>query len=402
MRMLIGNILVRLLLIPGAVLFSCSAMAEQKPVQPYEVIRSLMLLQDDLVAGKARAMPLHASFMQKINNHFQKADDSAWTDPRNINAALIYVLSGGDAAILSRLQKLGEAVTVDQHVLEIVSSISSGRHEAARNEIAKLRLLNLPRQVGALLALAAAQMWQHKDAARAVDYYDQARLIGGSGLIEEAALRRQLVVEAKLRDFDKVESLVRQYSTRMGNSVFSDNMAQQVGAAVVELDYEASSDRLPGLFAFVDLAPPGFRRKVYLELARHAVAVGQPKVGTLAAKKASSLPDMSASEAATVKLLEVASSLAIADPERLMTELRSLPENQLKGSDKQLLFALHRIIEKVTEQPKKPAKSKRPSRYRPANRLNLGGKEKKPELDSASARALKELELALTAMRQVQ
>lgn len=402
MRPQIGNIVARLLLISGVVLLPRSAMAEQQQIQPYEVIRSLMLLQDDLVAGKNRAMSLHASFMQKILKHFQSADDSAWMDPRNTNAALIYVLSGGDAAILTRLQKLGTAAAVDQHIVQIVLNISSGKHETAREEIVKIDLLALPRQIGALLALAAAQMWQQKDAARAITYYDQARLIGGSGLIEEAALRRQLLVVAKMQDFDKAESLVRQYSARMGNSVFSKNMAQQVGAAIVELNYEAASERLPGLFGFVDIAPTGFRRKVYLELARHAVAVGQPKVGTLAAKKASGLPDLSETETATVKLLEVASSLAIADPEQLMTDLQSLPDKQLQGPDKQLFFALHRIIEKVTELPRKPAKAKRPTRYRPSNRLKLRVAKDKPELDGVSTRALRELELASRAMRQVQ
>ncbi len=402
MKMQIGNMLGRLLLISSVALLPRFAMAEQQKVQPYEVIRSLMLLQDDLVAGKDRAMSLHASFMQKILNHFQNASDGAWADPRNTNAALVYVLSGGDAAVLAKLQKLEEAAAVDQHMLELVLNISSGKLEAARNEITKLELLTLPRQIGALLALAAAQMWQKKDTARAIAYYDQARLIGGSGLIEEAALRRQLLVVAKLRDFEKVEALIRQYCARMANSVFSKNMAQQVGAAIVELNYEASSDRLPGLFAFVDTAPIGFRRKIYLELARHAVAVGQPKVGTLAAQKASGLPDLSESEAAAVKLLEIASSLAIADPEKLMAELQELPEKQLEGPDKQLLFALHRIFEKVTEAPKMPGKSKRPTRYRPTNRLVVLVEKAKPELDSVSTRAIKELELASRAMRQVQ
>jgi chemotaxis protein MotC len=402
MKVQMGNVLGRLLLISGIVLLPRLAMAEQQKIQPYEVIRSLMLLQDDLVAGKQRAMALHASFMQKILNHFQNADNSAWTDPRNPQAALIYVLSGGDAAILAKLQKLGEAAAVDQHVLKVVLSISSGNHDEARDEIAKMDLLTLPRQIGALLALAAAQMWQKKDTDRAIAYYDQARLIGGSGLIEEAALRRQLLVVAKLRDFEKVESLIRQYCARMGSSVFSKNMAQQVGAAIVELNYEASPDRLPGLFAFVDTAPVGFRREVYLELARHAVALGQPKVGTLAAKMASGLPDLSVPETAAIKLLEIASSLATADPQQLMVELQSLPEKQLEGPDQQLLFALHRIIEKVTELPKMPAESKRPTRYRPTNRLKLRDEMAKPELDSISTRALKELDLATRAIRQVQ
>lgn len=402
MKMPMGHAIGRLLLISGVVLLPRLAMAEQQKIQPYEVIRSLMLLQDDLVAGKGRAMSLHASFMQKILNHFQSADDAAWADPRNAQAALIYVLSGGDAAILAKLQKLGEAAALDQHVLKIALSISSGKHEEARDEIAKMELLSLPRQIGALLALAAAQMWQKDNTDRAIAYYDQARLIGGSGLIEEAALRRQLFVVAKLRDFEKVESLIRQYCARMGRSVFSKNMAQQVGAAIVELNYETSPDRLPRLFAFVDAAPLGFRRKVYLELARHAVVLGQPKVGTLAAKKASSLPDLSVSEAAAIKLLEIASSLATTDPQQLMGELQSLSEKQLKGPDKQLLFALHRIIEKVTELPKAPPKSKRPTRYRPTNRLKLRDEMTRPELDSVSARALKELDLATRIIRQAQ
>lgn len=402
MKISMGHVLGRLLLISGVVLLSRLAMAEQQKIQPYEVIRSLMLLQDDLVAGKSRAMSLHTSFMGRIHSHFQSADDAAWADPRNAQAALIYVLSGGDAAILARLQKLGEAAALDQHILKIALSISSGKHEEARDAIAKMELLALPRQIGALLALAAAQMWQKDNTERAIAYYDQARLIGGSGLIEEAALRRQLFVVAKLRDFDKVESLIRQYCARMGRSVFSKNMAQQVGAAIVELNYEAAPDRLPTLFDYVDAAPLGFRRKVYLELARHAVVLGQSQVGTLAAKKASGLPDLSESETAAIKLLKVASGLSTTDPEQLMDQLQSLSEKQLEGADKQLLFALHRIIEKVTELPEAPAKAKRPTRYRPTNRLKLRDEMTRPEIDNVSARALKELDLATTVIRQVQ
>ncbi|MGI9514016.1 MAG: hypothetical protein ACR2OL_14020 [Anderseniella sp.] len=397
-----SNMLARLLLISGVVLLPRVAMAEQQNVQPYEVIRSLMLLQDDLVAGKQRAMALHVSFMQKILKHFQNVDDAAWKDPRNAQAALIYVLSGGDAAVLTKLQKLGEATAVDRQILEAVLNISSGKHQQAREEIAKMELLTLPRQIAALLALAAAQMWQKENTDRAIAYYDQARLIGGSGLIEEAALRRQLFVVAKVRDFEKVESLIRQYCSRMGRSVFSRNMAQQVGAAIAELNYETSPDRLPGLFSFVDAAPLGFRRKVYLELARQTVVLGQSQVGTLAAKKASSLPDLSVSEAAAIKLLGIASTLATADPQQLKGRLQSLSAKQLNGTDKQLLFALHRIIEKVTEPPKPPPKSKRPTRYRPTNRLKLRDDMTKPELDGVSARALTELDLATRAIRQVQ
>ena len=74
-----------------------------------------------------------------------------------------------------------------------------------------------------------------RNAKAAVDLLDWARLVAPGGLVEEAALRREIALLAEAKDMSRLSVLTRQYVTRFGASLYAADFLRDLASAVARL-----------------------------------------------------------------------------------------------------------------------------------------------------------------------
>ena len=188
--------------------------ARAVPLQPYQMVRSLQLVQDRIASGDHAALPMQNKLLEMIDTRLRVAGRQDFADKRNFHAMLVYAMSGGNPAtieaVLLRLQLDKSDMTLAEGVLDYLR----GRQGEARSALANVDPMTVAPELGAFLALVKASIVTTGDAAAASKLFDQARLLGPGTLVEEAALRRSLSLATTLGDTDRFLRASSQYVRR--------------------------------------------------------------------------------------------------------------------------------------------------------------------------------------------
>lgn len=370
---------------------SHQAQAASAP-QPYEIVRALYSLQDGMLAGRQDAIGVYNALLQRAPAEMLAAPDEVWRDRRNVVAAASIVFIGGDERLAGKVRQMGEAAGLDSSVVELVESFAAGRLEAVRKASEGANFLALPRDLGAVAAIAGARVWQARDSTRADAYYDVARLLGTGGLVEEAAIRSQLGLSVAGGNTTKSELLMRQYFHRMSGSVFAGVAISDFVEAIVALNYE---DALPRLSELLDAAGglKTFSIQLHRKLIRAAVEAKQYAVARLTLQRLSDGKLADAEQEPTLQLLDLVARLHESGPRELAARLAGIKREQLGEEDRQLYDAMERIAGSIERWPEEQDTGavRRPSKYRPVNRLPRPVTPAHPDLGDAAVRALHEL-----------
>lgn len=206
----------------------------------------------------------------------------------------------------------------------------------------------LPARIGGQVALAQAALLVGTDPRRALAALDMARLVAPGTLVEEAAIRRSLLIVDRLADPAVFERLSRQYLSRFRHSVYAGNFRYRFAAALTRsplLDDPARFDRLDALLALLE---PEAQRGLYLTVASAAVVAGKMAAGAYTAEKALGLappqsPDLSRAHLYRAAALVLgAETLASAEADLAATNLA-----MLQPSDRALHDAVSRLAASI-------------------------------------------------------
>jgi chemotaxis protein MotC len=81
--------------------------AQASSLQPYQMTRSLQLVQDRIASGDHAALPMQRRLIEMIDERLRQSTAIDFEDDRNFRALLIYGMSGGNPAtfetVLTRL-----------------------------------------------------------------------------------------------------------------------------------------------------------------------------------------------------------------------------------------------------------------------------------------------------------
>lgn len=273
---------------------------------PYEMVRTLQSLQDEVAQGSTKAFAAQRLLRTEIERRFLAAPASDWQDGRNAESAVIFVLSGGNPMVLEHLAKLDPPPAVDRRLLEGVLAYARGDAAVATTDLADLRPLDLPASMAAEIALTQSALAVRTDPKRAMELLSTARLLAPGTLVEEAAIRRQIFVADQLRDAAAVDSLARQYLDRFRHSVYAGNFRLRFAAALSHMDSidsEAGFPRLDDMLASVE---PEARCELYLTVALASSLKSQFTAARLASERAMALTAPASAEAARARLYHAA------------------------------------------------------------------------------------------------
>lgn len=336
-------------LVPFALLAGMfpAAAQEQPSLAPYQMVRSLQTLQDRIAAGDHAALPMQNKLLELIDGRLRDAPDDAFTEKRNVRAALVYGMSGGNPATLTSILRRPTLSNEDRKLGRGVLGYLSGDIEAAQAALADVDPRTLTPELGAFLALVKGSVSTSGNETAALAFFDYARLLGPGTLVEEAALRRSLAIEASLgmtdRFFLASEQYVRRFLRSPYASQFADSFVTGILALHKTLDY-AAIDRIA---AMLDADQ---RQVIYLRLARRAAIEGLTELSAFASSRARDGLPADAPDARS-KLYSSLSVLTSENIEDVAAQLRTIKREQLTGSDIRLLDAAEAVVTGVTATP---------------------------------------------------
>ncbi len=301
---------------------------------PFELVRTLQNLQDRMAAGDVQAISAQRALMIQIDKAFMAADADVWQDNRNAAAAVTYVLSGGRPEVLTRLVALKPPPAIDRRLLEGVLDYATGKADAAAPLLADIDPTALPASMAGQVAIAQSALAVRSDPAKAMQLLAIARLLAPGTLVEEAAIRRQLLVADRQRDENAVRSLARQYLDRFRHSVYAGNFRVRFAAALshmASIDTEEHFGELDDMLAMVE---PESRCDLYLTVALASAVNSRITAAKLAAERASGLALAGSVQEARAKLYHAAALAAVpALTDKAVSEIRGLDTSLLSASD---------------------------------------------------------------------
>jgi chemotaxis protein MotC len=180
------------LLAPAAALADAANLADMAD--------ELQRIQLRIAQGDKAAYAAQLAQLKTMGAAIGAAQPETWKDRRQADSLVIYILSGGSLVDLAPLLK-GDAVLESERALARGALAYVTNHEAeAISLLGKEDLNALDARLSGEVAFARSVLETKRDGKAAVELLDWARLVAPGGLVEEAALRREIALLAEAKD----------------------------------------------------------------------------------------------------------------------------------------------------------------------------------------------------------
>ncbi|XWN33008.1 MAG: hypothetical protein ROR55_07980 [Devosia sp.] len=319
---------------------------------PYRMVRTLTALQDDIARGSTAALRAQRVVLRRIADRFPSIVETDWLQPHNTNALAVYALSGGEPRVVRAIVE-GTAFDAPMDaVLAGALAYMEGRAGDARRHLSTVLGRDLPPSVQGAFALAAAALEVEGDPQKALNYLDTARYAAPATLVEEAALRRAILISAELDDAVRFEPLVSRYLRKFRNSIYAGNFRQRLAAAITRMSFAREPSAFRRLEVMFDPMTAAGRQELYLHLARAAVEAGNHEAAAVAAQHVLETADPQSLDHTRARLYLAAAR--IVDPEEVqgaVGDLNALSTIALPDDDKALLRAAIALSDNVVSLP---------------------------------------------------
>ena len=316
---------------------------------PYKMLRSLQAIQDAIVLGDHSAAEMQRFMLAAIDKRLRESDAKAFDDPRNVDAAFIYAMSGGNPETLSYLANHDIEGNFDTRVVDALSHYLAGKGGLMVENLAKAIPEYRNSRVGPYLYLVLGNATAQQSPARSLQYYDWARLTAPGTNIEEAALRRSIALATRGAMPDKGFAYSLSYARRFLTSPYASQFADVFVELTVANYNENTETKIQEILGFMDKPR---QREVYLRIARRAAIGGMQELATLASTRAQDLSDVA--DAGPKALASLYSGL-VGIPSKGILEavkdISAIPEAELSPRDRALRQAATVIAKEVLRPP---------------------------------------------------
>jgi len=324
----------------------------QDALQPYQLVRSLQLVQDRIAAGDHAAMPMQAKLLEMVDARLRDTVPDDFKDPRNFRALLVYGMSGGNPLTV---ETAVSRTTVGPRELAIAKGVVSylnGRPAEAIETLRPIDPMALPSDLGAFLALVKGSLLSGDEPAAALILLDEARLLSPGTLVEEAALRRSVGIAVTQGDAARFALASTQYVERYLYSPYASQFADSFVSGVVALHMAISQDKLADITSMMDAE----REKViYLRIARRAAIDGLSDLSAFAAARAERGRDGIDNQNDPRALLYASlSTVTSGTVDEVHAKLDRIDRSKLSNGDRALLDAARAIAGELVAPPASP------------------------------------------------
>ncbi|MDQ0456999.1 chemotaxis protein MotC [Rhizobium paknamense] len=340
-----------LLLLALAGTASVAEAQEDERLPPYLMMRSLEYVQDLVVQGDHSASEMQRFVLSRLDKRLRNATADTFEDPRNVDAALLYAMSGGNPATLDYLVARDINGHFDNRVTDVLRKYLAGKGVLMMGSIADLLPVYKNSRLAPYLALVAGNVTIAKDPAKALNYYDWARLTAPGTIVEEAALRRSLSIALDTGKIEPALGYANRYARRFLYSPYASQFVDLFVQLVVDHDDKLDQTAVLETVAAMDSAR---QKEVYLRIARKAAIGGKVALAAQAADRANQLSGLPGGGDPQALLYGGVARLPTEDVQNALNSMASLPEDQLNQSDRALLNAARAIAQEIVRLPTAP------------------------------------------------
>ncbi|WP_312806492.1 chemotaxis protein [Agrobacterium cavarae] len=335
----------------GVSLLLAAGQAEaQSDLPPAKILRSLQFVQDSVVMGDHSARDMQKFLLSAFDTTLRTSDMSVFSDTKNADAALIYIMSGGNPATLNYLVAKDVQGYFDSRVVNVLQKYLSGRGGLVDKVVSDLIPEYRNNRLGPYLMLIAGNIAYTKDPAAALPFFDDARLSAPGTIIEEAALRRSIMATMQLKQPEKGMVYARKYAVRFLHSPYASQFADLfVSLAIDSFGPVTTTD----IGEIAELMDAERAQEIYLRIARQASLQGKMELAQFAAEKANGIAEDTGdtTREPLSKLYSGLSDISGQDVLSAQEKLASIPESELSPRDLALRNAAKTIAEQIMQPP---------------------------------------------------
>lgn len=311
-------------------------------LEPYQMVRSLQLIQDRVAGGDAGAMPMQRRLLEIIDAALRNAPQTVFDDGRNLRAFFVYAMSGANPSTIRVMMSRLELDQEERNLGRGIVSYLKSDFASARDYLQSIDPLSLAPEVGAFTALVKGAVLTAENPAGAMRMFDEARLLGPGTLVEEAALRRTIMLSAKQQDAGRFVRASSQYVRRFLDSPYASQFADAFVAGIVALRESIDLDAVETIISGMSDEQA---QTIYLRLARKSALEGYAALLDFAAVRA----DAEAQQQDPRTLLYASISEVTSDNvAQVMKRLDALDRSRLSANDRELLDAARAVARQVT------------------------------------------------------
>ncbi|WP_375312961.1 chemotaxis protein [Bradyrhizobium sp. A5] len=303
--------------------------------EPYELVRTLQAVQDGIANGDMAAHSGHVALIRQIGEKFLAADASVWSNAQNGQAVVIYLLSGGGPQLVRKLPK----PNVDERLFNGALAYVEGRQDEARELLKDVKPRTLPSGLGGQVALVQGALFARSEATLAIERLDDARLLLPGTLVEEAALRREILLIGQAEDFDKFEFLTLAYIRHYRNSVYAGDFWQRFSSGLTQSSLALDERRFARIVTLLEQIDRASRLKLYFAIARSAMLRGRLAVTELAGERALVLSADASADRERAHFFRGVARVLTDEYDGGLAELKALDRSKLPERDIPLLNA---------------------------------------------------------------
>jgi chemotaxis protein MotC len=337
-------------LLACALTLTVAARAEDAAISPVQLVNTLQNAQREIAQGDSAAYAAQPKLLREISEAFSAAKPEVWQKSRNAHAAVIYLLSGGQPRVVTRLLEGGNLPKDDENLIRGALAYELGHETEARQLLGALDPKSLELTLGGQVAFVQSILLTTVDARKAVGLLDLARLLSPGGLVEEAALRREVALVGDIaRDADKFMALAGQYMSRFPKSPYADNFLKSFTTALLRLQLAEDVANFPKFESMTANLGRDDRRGLFLTIARTALVSGKIAMADVAASKALTLAAADSADAARGRLYQAAGRTLTDQYESGVAELQAIDPKKLPKRDAALLAAARTVAMRVRE-----------------------------------------------------
>jgi chemotaxis protein MotC len=316
---------------------------------PYKMLRSLQFVQDSVVLGDHSASEMQRFMLGTIDKRLRAVDPAVFDDDRNVDAALIYAMSGGNPQTLEYLVARDINGYFDNRVTDILRKYLSGKGLLVSKTLVDTAQEYKDKKIGPYLALVGGNVTIAKSPEDALKLYDLARLNAPGTIIEEAALRRSVAICVDKGMVDQGLQYSQRYVRRFLHSPYASQFADLFVKLLVDHDHDVKPDDVIGILSFMDDAR---QREIYLRIARAAAIAGKGELARMAAGRAQALSGDNNN--AFGALADFYGGMAAIPTDKIDTAARdisTIADKALSPRDQILRAAARSVAEQVLRQP---------------------------------------------------
>lgn len=320
------------------------------------MVAGLQHLQDKMATGDLLALKAHAAALRSIGAALDASPPESLDGGSESVAATIYLLSGGAPVPVAR--KLQNDTAERVGLLASALAFVTTRRGEARKRLGGFDAREMDLRLAGQLAYAQAELAVAENPEKAVAALDLARLLAPGGLVEEAALRREMSIASNLHDSDKFITLARQYARRFGRSAYFESFRQILTSGVERMSLNDDFSNLEKYRSLAAELPSPQGSLTLLAAARSALLGGHASAARYFSREALKDASLDNHEQARARFYQAAARLTLEDDATAASDLQAIPKAGLDQKDLDLLAATRRVAAAVYAEPPPAAMSR--------------------------------------------